>query len=68
MKDSKGSYGGKMMDNGKGMNSYKSNPMSKASQVKAGCGPGLNADQKKANRLLQDAQRQVDSQRGETGM
>ena len=59
---------GKMMDNGVGVYSYKSNPMSQASQVKPMTGPGLNADQSKANRLLQKAQTQQDSLRGKSGM
>lgn len=64
----KGSGGGKFMDNGKGMCSYKDNPMSAASRTKAECGPGMNSDQRKANRLLQEAQRKVDSLRGKSGM
>jgi len=59
---------GKFMDNGKGMYSYSKNPMKAAKQVAPECGPGMNADQKKANSLLQKAQKQVDSQRGEMGM
>lgn len=64
----KGKAPGKFMDNGVGLCSYKSNPMSAASRVKAECGPGGNSDQQKANRLLQEAQRKVDSLRGESGM
>ena len=60
--------GGKFMDNGKGLCSYKSNPMKAANRVAPECGPGMNADQKKANKLLQKAQSQVDSQRGMSGM
>lgn len=60
--------GGKFMDNGKGMCSYKKNPMSAASRVKPEFGPGMNADQNKANRLLQKAQKQQDSLRGMSGM
>lgn len=60
--------GGKFMDNGKGVCSYKSNPMSKAKEVAPMCGPGMNADQKKANGLLQKAQKQQDSLRGVSGM
>jgi len=51
-----------------GMCSYKSNPMKKAAQVAPMCGPGMNADQKKANGLLQKAQKQQDSLRGMSGM
>lgn len=60
--------GGAFMNNGKGMCSTKDNPMKKASQVKPECGPGMNADQKKANKLLQKAQSQQDSLRGMSGM
>ena len=59
---------GKFMDNGSGMCSYKKNPMSAASRVKPECGPGMNADQAKANRLLQKAQKEKDSLRGMSGM
>lgn len=59
---------GKMMDSGSGMCSYKDNPMSAARQVKPECGPGMNADQRKANMLLQKAQKQQDSLRGMSGM
>lgn len=64
----KGMGGTPFMNNGKGMCSYKDNPMPKASQVKPECGPGMNADQKKANGLLQKAQKQQDSLRGKSGM
>lgn len=60
--------GGKFMDNAKGMCSYKSNPMAKAREVAPMCGPGMNADQSKANKLLQKAQKQQDSLRGMSGM
>lgn len=56
------------MNNGKGMCAYKDNPMPKSSQVKPECGPGMNADQRKANKLLQKAQKQQDSLRGISGM
>ncbi len=59
---------GKFMDNGKGVCSYKNNPMSPARQVKPECGPGMNADQAKANKLLQKAHMQQDSLRGKSGM
>ena len=62
------SGGGKFMDNGKGMASYKDGTMSNANRVKPECGPGMNADQKKANGLLQQAQKKVDSLRGKSGM
>ena len=60
--------GGKFMDNAKGVCSYKDNPMSAASRVKPECGPGGNSDQRKANKLLQQAQKQQDSLRGMSGM
>lgn len=56
------------MNSPKGMCSYPSNPLPKASQVKPECGPGMNADQKHANKLLQQAQKQQDSLRGMSGM
>lgn len=58
------------MTNGKGMCSYKDGHtgMKEPRQVKPECGPGLgsyqNADQAKANKLLQKAQMQQDSLRG----
>lgn len=60
--------GGAFMNNGVGMCSTKSNPMKKARQVSPMCGPGMNADQSKANKLLQKAQKQQDSLRGMSGM
>lgn len=62
------SGGGAFMNNAKGVCSYKDNPMPKARQVKPECGPGMNADQRKANGLLQKAQKQQDSLRGISGM
>jgi len=62
------SGGGKFMDNAKGMCAYKDGTMSAARRVKPECGPGMNADQKKANGLLQQAQKKVDSLRGVSGM
>jgi len=56
------------MTNGVGLCSYKSNPMKKARETSPMCGPGMNADQKKANGLLQKAQKQQDSLRGMSGM
>lgn len=57
-----------MMDNATGVYSYKSNPMKMARQVMPMAGPGMNADQAKANKLLQQAQKQQDSLRGKSGM
>lgn len=68
MAKGKGSGGGAFMNNGVGVCSYKSNPMSKAAEVAPMCGPGMNADQKKANSLLQKARVQQDSLRGKSGM
>jgi hypothetical protein len=67
---SKGKSSGAFMNNASGMCSYKDGkvPMKQASQVKPECGPGMggyqNADQSKANKLLQKAQKQQDSLRG----
>lgn len=66
---SKGSSGGgKFMDNGKGMCSTKDNPMGAASRVSSMCGPGMNSDQAKANKLLQQAKKEKESLRGKSGM
>lgn len=62
------SGGGAFMNNGKGMCSTKDNPMKAARETSPMCGPGMNADQKKANGLLQKAQKQQDSLRGKSGM
>ena len=59
---------GDMLQSGKGLCSYAKNPMKMARQVKPECGPGMNADQKKANMMLQKAQKQEDSLRGMSGM
>lgn len=64
----KGKGGGAFMNSGKGVCSYKDNPMSEASRIAPKCGPGMNADQTKANGLLQKAQKQQDSLRGKSGM
>lgn len=68
MASGKSGGGGKFMDNAVGMCSYKKNPMSAASRVAPMCGPGSNPDQRKANKLLQKAHRDWDSQRGQSGM
>ena len=67
-KNSKGSSGGKFMDNGKGMCAYKSNPMQQPSRTPRGTGPGMNADQAKANKLLHQAYNERESLRGKSGM
>jgi len=64
----KGSGGTPFMNNGKGMCSYKDNPMPAAARVSRECGPGMNKDQQKANKLLQAAHKQKDSLRGLSGM
>jgi hypothetical protein len=66
-KGGKGS-GGAFMNSVKGMCSYKDNPMKQARQTSSVCGPGMNADQKKANKLLQKAHAQQESLRGKSGM
>lgn len=58
----------KEMNNGKGIYSYKDNPLPNAKRVPPMCGPGSNPDQKKANKLLQQAQRMDESLRGKSGM
>lgn len=68
MEYSKGKSKGAFMNNGSGMCSYKDNPMSGAARVSRRCGPGMNADQNKADRLLQKAHDQKDSLRGKSGM
>lgn len=68
-KGSKGNKGGgAFMNNGKGVCSYKDNPMKAPRETAPMCGPGGNADQQKANKLLQKAQKQQDSLRGMSGM
>ena len=72
-KGMKGNGGsGAFMNNGKGVCSYKDNPMKSASRVAPMCGPAMgspaNSDQAKANKLLQKAQKQQDSLRGKNGM
>ncbi len=66
-KGAKASPGG-LLQSGKGLGSYKDNPMSAASRVAPMCGPGMNADQSKANRLLQEAHKERESLRGKSGM
>jgi hypothetical protein len=65
---SKMSGGGKFMDNGKGMCSSPDNPMKQPSRVSSEFGPGMNADQAKANRLLKQAAAKNESLRGKSGM
>ena len=59
---------GKMMNNPKGMYSYPDNPLPNAKRVEPMCGPGGNADQRKANMMLQNALRKDESLRGVSGM
>lgn len=56
------------MTSPKGMCSTKDNPLSEPARVSRKCGPGMNKDQQKANKLLQKAHEQWDSQRGKSGM
>jgi hypothetical protein len=64
----KGKSSGPFMNSPKGLCSYKDNPMKAPARVKPECGPGMNADQKKANKLLQKAHAEKDSLRGKSGM
>ena len=65
MKDYMGK--GKMLNSPVGVCSYKKNPMKQAAQVPNQFGPGGNADQAKANRLLQQAHAKEESLRGKAG-
>jgi hypothetical protein len=56
------------MNSGKGLCSYADGTMKAANRVKPECGPGSNPDMKKANGLLQQAQKKNDSLRGVSGM
>jgi len=60
----KGNGGGRMMDNGVGLCSYKDNPLPAPRQTSSEAGPGMNPDQQKANKLLHEAYREEDSLRG----
>ena len=61
--------GGKgSLNSPKGLCSYKDNPMPAATRVKPECGPGMNADQRKANSLLQQQHKKGESLRGMSGM
>lgn len=61
----KGKEGGRFMDNGVGLCSYKDNPLPQPRQVRSEAGPGMNPDQKKVNRLIKEAYRERESLRGE---
>ena len=63
---SKGSSGS--MTSPVGMCSHKSNPMKQPARTSSECGPGANADQRKANKLLKKAHAEKDSLRGKSGM
>lgn len=56
------------LDTGKGMCSYSENPMKQPSRTPRGTGPGMNADQKKTNKLLHQAWETRESLRGKSGM
>jgi len=55
------------MNSAKGMCAYDKNPLPPAKRTSRECGPGSNADQKKANSNLQKAHAQWDSLRGMSG-
>jgi len=59
---------GKSMNSPVGLYSSKSNPMGPAKKVPSQFGPGGNADQAKANRLLGQAHAKHESLRGKSGM
>ncbi|HJZ04592.1 MAG TPA: hypothetical protein VJ327_01865 [Patescibacteria group bacterium] len=63
-----GKGNGGSMTSVKGLCSYSKNPVKAAREVAPMCGPGGNADQQKANKLLKKAQAQQDSLRGKAGM
>ena len=56
---------GAPLDSGVGLCSYKKNPMQAATRTAPECGPGMNPDQKKANKLLQERHKRFESTRGE---
>jgi hypothetical protein len=56
------------MDTATGMCSSPKNPLKMAAQSQSECGPGENADQNKANRLLHKVHKEKESLRGKSGM
>ena len=58
---------GVSLSSGKGMCSYSKNPMPAASRTSSQCGPGLNPDQRKSDKLLKAAFSSKESLRGQTG-
>jgi hypothetical protein len=56
------------LSSGKGIYSYSKNPMAQPSRTSSKCGPGMNADQQKTDRLLQKAFAEKDYLRGKSGM
>ena len=52
----------------KGLYSSKDNPLKQPSKTSSMCGPGQNADQAKANKLMHKAYAEKDSLRGKSGM
>lgn len=56
------------MNSGIGLYSTKDNPLQQPSRVSSECGPGGNADQQKASRLLKAAYVEKESLRGKSGM
>ena len=53
-----------MMTSGVGMCSYSKNPLQQPSRTPVGVGPGMNPDQQKVNKLLQQSQKKDESLRG----
>jgi hypothetical protein len=51
----------------KGLCSYNKNPMKQPARTSSECGPGMNADQSKANKLLKKAYAEKESLRGTRG-
>jgi hypothetical protein len=56
------------MDSPVGVYSTKENPLPQPSRVSSQCGPGGNADQQKADRLLKAAYQEKEKLRGKSGM
>lgn len=56
------------MDSPRGMCSHKGNPLKQPSRTPKEVGPSSNPDAQKANRLLQQANKEWDSLRGKSGM
>lgn len=59
---------GGSMTSGKGLYSTAGNPLSQPSRTSSVAGPGSNPDQRKVNRLMQQAHSEKESLRGKSGM